>query len=251
MKQTPADAEQEAYFRESPDAERRQLLDGILERRPLIERRADASRLHSAVHRAESQVRRGCGQNVRRAAMWRRIRRHPRRQGRGLPHTQPRCSRMPCHTSQAPPISNTAATRNKRIERTSMGADPMRLVGMTCWRPLGYNSARRPCLRRADSFTRRRCTRQVFDSRCQRIERTRPRRRHHNAHQNVGADRGESEVEERTAISLVGCQAACFVQRIRCKEQMKCRRRWPTDAQHRPTEQCVECLDPQRLLVRW
>lgn len=57
MAETPADAEQAAYFRLSLDAERRQLLDGILERRPLIERRADAGRLHSAVHRAEAQVR--------------------------------------------------------------------------------------------------------------------------------------------------------------------------------------------------
>ena len=57
MTETSADAEQAAYFRESLDAERRQLLEGILERRPLIEGRADASRLHSAVDRAESQVR--------------------------------------------------------------------------------------------------------------------------------------------------------------------------------------------------
>jgi hypothetical protein len=56
MTETPADAEQAAYFREPLDAERRQLLDGILEWRPLIERRADASRLLT-VHRAESQVR--------------------------------------------------------------------------------------------------------------------------------------------------------------------------------------------------
>jgi hypothetical protein len=55
MTGTSADAEQAAYFRESLDAERRQLLEGILERRPLIE--GDASRLHSAVDRAESQVR--------------------------------------------------------------------------------------------------------------------------------------------------------------------------------------------------
>jgi hypothetical protein len=39
MTEPTADAEQAAYFRESLDAERRQRLDGILQRRPLIERR--------------------------------------------------------------------------------------------------------------------------------------------------------------------------------------------------------------------
>jgi hypothetical protein len=57
MTETPADAEQAAYFRVSLDAERQQLLGGILKRRPLLERRADAARLHSAIHRAEAEVR--------------------------------------------------------------------------------------------------------------------------------------------------------------------------------------------------
>jgi hypothetical protein len=57
MIETPADAEQAAYFRVSLDAERQQLLGGILKRRPLLERRADAARLHSAIHRAEAEVR--------------------------------------------------------------------------------------------------------------------------------------------------------------------------------------------------
>ena len=52
-----ADAEQAAYLRESLDDERQQLLDGILKRRPLINRRADASQLRSAVHSAEAEVR--------------------------------------------------------------------------------------------------------------------------------------------------------------------------------------------------
>ncbi len=37
-------------------------------------------------------------------------------------HSQPRCSRTPCHTSHAPPISATAATRNSRIERATVTA---------------------------------------------------------------------------------------------------------------------------------
>ena len=52
-----ADAEQAAYFRESLDAERQQLLDGILKRRPLIDRRADASQPRSAAHSADAEVR--------------------------------------------------------------------------------------------------------------------------------------------------------------------------------------------------
>src|SRR5690606_15469934 len=32
-------------------------------------------------------------------------------------HNHPRCSRNPCHTSQAPPISNSAAPRNRTIDR--------------------------------------------------------------------------------------------------------------------------------------
>jgi hypothetical protein len=55
MTEISAAAEQAAYFRVSLDAERRQLLDGILKRRPLIERRADASQLHSAIHHAEPE----------------------------------------------------------------------------------------------------------------------------------------------------------------------------------------------------
>lgn len=36
---------------------------------------------------------------------------------------QPRCSRTPCHTSQAPPISKRAATAKRAMERTTdMGA---------------------------------------------------------------------------------------------------------------------------------
>lgn len=42
--------------------------------------------------------------------------------------SQPRCSRTPCHTSHAPPISATAARTNSRIDRTTMVAslrDPL------------------------------------------------------------------------------------------------------------------------------
>lgn len=46
--------------------------------------------------------------------------------------SQPRCSRTPCQTSQAPPISATAARTNNRIERATMIADlrrPCRGIG--------------------------------------------------------------------------------------------------------------------------
>lgn len=52
-----ADARQAEYFRAELDGERRQLLDGILKRRSLIERRAKASGLRTQVHTAEVEVR--------------------------------------------------------------------------------------------------------------------------------------------------------------------------------------------------
>jgi hypothetical protein len=53
-----ADARQAAYFRNELQAERRQLLDGILKRRAIIERRASSSGLRTQVHAAELEVRR-------------------------------------------------------------------------------------------------------------------------------------------------------------------------------------------------
>jgi hypothetical protein len=38
--------------------------------------------------------------------------------------TRTRCSRTPCQTSQAPPISATAARVNRRIERSTVIASP-------------------------------------------------------------------------------------------------------------------------------
>lgn len=52
-----ADARQAAYFRAELDAERQHLLDGIVARRALIERRTQNSRLRTEVHSAEAEVR--------------------------------------------------------------------------------------------------------------------------------------------------------------------------------------------------
>ena len=52
-----ADARQAAYFRAELDGERRQLRDGIVKRRSLIERRTNASGLRTQVHAAELAVR--------------------------------------------------------------------------------------------------------------------------------------------------------------------------------------------------
>ena len=52
-----ADAQQAAYFRESLVAERRRLLDGIIERQPLVERLEDIGRPCSSDSRARAVAR--------------------------------------------------------------------------------------------------------------------------------------------------------------------------------------------------
>jgi hypothetical protein len=56
MAETPGEAEQAAYFRLALVAERQQLLDWIVELRPLIDDHDDGGRLRAAVHTAEAQL---------------------------------------------------------------------------------------------------------------------------------------------------------------------------------------------------
>lgn len=69
-----ADALQAAHFRESLVAERAQLLDSIVKRRAIIDRRSHANHMRSQVRAAETQVRqldRLIGQLERRfSAQW-------------------------------------------------------------------------------------------------------------------------------------------------------------------------------------
>src|SRR5665647_3873978 len=60
-------------------------------------------------------------------------------------HTRPRCSRTPCHTSQAPPISAIAARTNRATDLAISMAESLEAMGEAAWRGNSFYRDRAGC----------------------------------------------------------------------------------------------------------